>query len=164
MPREKRRKPFFTISPPQVSSGAFTAAISDLSNAIFHLNVMAKMFAANSRLPSSKSKRPVVLTRRNQSAAVNREGVQGLSIFIPCSTPPIASGNNQKHDAEHEQPMLHADEFRKRQFKIHHARQQFVNRAAHDNREEAEDLQLRLRRAEPGEFRDAADMRASPAQ
>ncbi len=55
--------------------------------------------------------------------------------------------------------MLHANKFRERQFKAHHARQNVINRAEHGDDEKAINLQLRLRHIEPGELRQMAELR-----
>src|ERR1700683_1839506 len=68
---------------------------------------------------------------------------------------------NQQNYAEHEQPVLNSNKFREWQFKAHYARQQFVNRAAYNNREESENLQLSLCRSKPSEFCNATKMRTA---
>ena len=68
--------------------------------------------------------------------------------------------NDQQQSAEHEEPMLQADEFREWQRSAHYARQQFVSAAENDNREEAENLELRLRAFKPSEPGDLAEVRA----
>jgi len=51
---------------------------------------------------------------------------------------------------------MKAGEFRKTEIKTQGARQDIIDRAKQEHRQEAEDLQLHLRVAKPGEFQDRA--------
>src|ERR1039458_2700018 len=76
------------------SSGAVTTANSFLTSDFSQTNVIAKMFRANSKLPNRINSRPMVLNRKKNSVAfvASRKAMLGLFSFIPCSTPPMASG------------------------------------------------------------------------
>src|SRR5208283_1416240 len=64
------------------------------------------------------------------------------------------------HDPGHRNPKVKSSQLGERKFKPDDAWQQMINRAEHHRGEEAVELQLGLRRAEPGEFRHLADSRA----